>query len=149
MQRKNSILMTSSRGGFAMILAVIVMLVVAGIMTLALTLTTETTKRAGDVYLREQAELLAKSAVELTLLKIAKDGCLNHYEPSFDSDINSMFSVKVDMKYIYNSASSCNSYFLVQTSEQSGSVLMDVVVETKDGVSTEPIRFFRRTLQKL
>ncbi len=149
MQRKNSVLMTSSRSGFAMILAVIVILVVAGIMTLALTLTSETVKRSGDIYLREQAELLAKSAVELTLLKITKDGCQSSYSPTFDSDIDSLFSVNVSMKYIYSTASTCNDYFQVQTPEQSGSVLMDVVVETKYGVSTEPIRFFRRTLQKL
>ncbi len=152
MQRKNNILKPSNRGGFAMILAVIVMVLVAGIMTLALTLTTETTKRTSDVYLYEQAQLLAKSAVELTLLDIAKNRCVDSFEPSFDDDIDSMFDVNVKVSYVYSSGvlEDCSSRFAeVTSSVQAGSVLMDITVQTKDGVATEPIRFFRRVMQKL
>lgn len=152
MQRKNNILKPSNRGGFAMILAVIVMVLVAGIMTLALTLTTETTKRTSDVYLYEQAQLLAKSAVELTLLDIAKNRCVDSFEPSFDDDIDSMFDVNVKVGYVYSSGvlEDCSSRFAeVTSSVQAGSVLMDITVQTKDGVATEPIRFFRRVMQKL
>src|SRR3990167_7195480 len=117
MQRKNYILKSNphkgragflkKRSGFAMIMAVIVILVISTIMALSLALTTETSKRTTDLYLYEQAVLHAKSAAELALLDIA-------------------------------------------TPEQNGSVLMDFTITLHDQtIASEPIRYFRRTIQKL
>lgn len=144
MQRKNNIL---KRSGFAMIMAIAVIVILGTIMALSLALTTETTKRTVDIYLYEQVALHAKSAAELALLEIAKNGCQNSYNTTLDT----FYDVNVAMRYVYEtSIVGCTDYFNITTPEQSGSVLMDVTVSVNDAtISTEPIRYFRRTIQKL
>lgn len=147
MQRKNSILNRYSlkRGAFAMIMAIFVIIIIATIMALSLSLTTQTSKRTTDLYLYEQAELLAKSVSERALLEIANNGCINNFTTA-----NSMFNVNVTMSYVYTGAvGGCTSYFNINTPEQNGSVLMDVTVSVLPDITTEPIRYFRRSIQKL
>lgn len=165
MQRKNYILKTDShqkrtgfakkRSGFAMITAIIVVLIISTIMALSLALTAETSKRTADLYLYEQAVLYSKSAAELTLLDIAQNGCINSKNITFnDVGGNPLFDANVTMRYVYNGAlpATCtNSYFTITTPEQNGSVLMDITVSVRDdaNISAEPIHYFRRSIQKL
>ncbi len=122
-------------------------------MALSLSLTTETTKRTVDLYLYEQAALHAKSAAELAMLEIAKNGCQNSYNTTLDS----FYDVNITMRYVHTGATTntagvaCSEYIsYITTPEQNGSVLMDVAVSVNDTtISTEPIRYFRRTIQKL
>jgi len=151
MQRKNNILNSrhTQRGGFAMIMAITVIVIVATIMALSLSLTTQTVKKTTDLYLYEQAVLLSKSATEYALLKIAQDGPCSNTSLNF-SDPSGLYTIDIKLKYIYTAANSClaaDTYTTVVTPAQSGSVLMDVRVSTD--VGTEPIRYFRRTIQKL
>jgi len=143
MQRKNYLLIPK-RGAFAMITAIIVVMVIGGLMAFSLSLVSDTTKRTTDLYLYEQTVLYSKSVAELALLDIAQNGCTNNFNTTF----NGIYDANVSMKYIYNSVvSGCDSYFTVDTPEQNGSVLMDITVSTNEG--TEPIRYFRRVIQKL
>jgi len=148
MQRKNSILKTS-KNGIAMIMAIAVIVIIATIMALALSLTSQTTKRTTDIYLYEQSALYAKSAVELALLKIAKSSPCSVTSQNYT--IDDIYDVNITMKYIYTSPSPCTNadddYFTIHTDEQNGSVLMDIAITTN--VGTEPIRYFRRSIQKL
>jgi type II secretory pathway pseudopilin PulG len=161
MQRKNSILKTNprrrrgaflkKRSGFAMIMAIAVIVIIATVMALSLALTTETTKRTVDLYLYEQVALHAKSGAELALLEIAKGGPCTTIAPY---TINPFYDVNVTLRYVYKdfSCGGTNDFFTtLQTDEQNGSVLMDVTVSVKadQNLSTEPIRYFRRTIQKL
>ena len=146
MQRKNNFLKNStskSKSGMAMIMAITVIVIMATIMALSLSLTMQTSKRTTDLYLHEQAILYSKSMAELTLLEIARVGCINSYNLSFDD----MYDANVTMHYIYTGSSPCDDYFTIATDEQNGSVLMDITVTTNEG--TEPIRYFRRSIQKL
>lgn len=156
MQRKNSILRINprkKRSGFAMIMAIAVIVILATIMALSVSLTTETTKRTVDIYLYEQVALHAKSAAELALLEIAKNGCQNSYNRTLDN----FYDVNVTMQYIYTGAvGGCTPFSpggvatYITTDEQNGSVLMDVTVSVNDAnITSEPIRYFRRTIQKL
>ena len=161
MQRKNYFLKTyphKKRSGFAMIMAVAVIVIIATIMALSLSLTTETSKRTVDLYLYEQTALHAKSATELALLEIAKrdpnTNCLNSFNIQLPHDaVTPIYDVNVTMQYIFtNNVGACNMYINnLQTPEQNGSVLMDVTVSVRadQNLSTEPIRYFRRTIQKL
>jgi len=156
MQRKNNILRTtpSKRSGFALIMAIAVIVVISTLLAFVLSLTAETGKRTTDVYLYEQAMLHSKSAAELALLKIAQNqpcsvSSLN-YHPSNTASIS--YDVNVSLLYVYTAPSPCasavgDSYFDINTSEQNGSVLMDITVTTDEG--SEPIRYFRRIIQKL
>ncbi|MBS4068250.1 MAG: hypothetical protein KGZ62_06590 [Sulfurimonas sp.] len=169
MQRKNYILKTNphkngssflkKRSGFAMIMAIIVIVVISGIMALSLSLTAETTKRTVDLYLYEQAILYSKSAAELALLDIAKNGCINSKDITFDG----IYDANITMQYIYTGVATnadgtitCTPYnptspIYITTPEQNGSVLMDITVSVRAdaNVATEPIRYFRRSIQKL
>lgn len=151
MQRKNYILKINprkSRNGFAMIMAVMVILIIATIMALSLALTTETSKRTTDLYLYEQAVLYSKSAAELALLDIAQNGCQNSYSTTFDG----IYDANVTMSYVYTgTVGTCTDYLTIVTPEQNGSVLMDITVSVRAdaNITAEPIHYFRRTIQKL
>ena len=168
MQRKNNILNTSYtkkfRSGIAMIMAIAVIVILATIMALSLALTSQTTKRSTDLYLYEQAVLLSKSATEYALLRISQSPpCTseNALGLNFKPDLNDngiaddIYDINITLKYIYDSDASCIAnggtfYTPVTTPEQNGSVLMDVSVSVTDPtVASEPIRFFKRTIEKL
>ena len=155
MQRKNNILRSSRlksvRSGMAMIMAIAVIVIMAGIMALSLSMTSVTTKRTADLYLYEQAVLLSKSATEYALLRIAQDGpCSHENDLNFRQD--GIYDINITNRYVYTAppAGCLNNPITVTTPEQDGSVIMDVAVSVTDtSISTEPIRYFRRTIQKL
>jgi len=152
MQRKNSIL-KASRSGIAMIMAISVIVIIATILALSLALTTQTTKSTTSMYLHEQSILLAKSATEYALLKIAQDGsCTHTNDLNFTQD--SLYNINISIRYVYdnlsNPCTAAQTYTTVETDEQNGSALIDVSVTVSDvTVTTEPIRYFKRTIQKL
>ncbi len=154
MQRKNNILNShkSSKNGIAMIMAIMVIVILGTIMALSVSMTAVTTKSTNDLYLYEQTILLSKSATEYALLKIAKEN--NSSAPcsytgsNFKYDV--IYDINISVKYIYTVGVCSSQYATVSTPEQNGSVLIDVSVSVNDGnVVGEPIRYFRRTLQKL
>jgi hypothetical protein len=154
MQRKNYFLRNStpkSKSGMAMIMAIMVIVVIATIMALSLSLTTQTSKRTTDIYLYEQAVLYSKSAAELALLDIAQNGCQNSFNATLGNTGEVQYDVNVTMQYVYTGNSGCNEYIsYIQTNEQNGSVLMDITTTLHDPtITTEPIRYFRRSIQKL
>lgn len=155
------ILNKQKRNAFAMITAIIVVIIIGGLMTLSLFLTAQTTKRTTDLYLYEQTVLYSKSVAELALLDIAQNNpCTqvgNRY--NFPNNVNPIYIADVNMTYVYyddpltaGNESPCTAaigtdYITVNTPEQNGSVLMDITVTTNLG--NEPIRYFRRVMQKL
>ena len=156
MQRKNCFLKLknhSHRTGMAMIMAIAVLVVIATIMALSLSLTTQTSKRTTDLYIYEQSVLLSKSAAEYAMLKLSQDApCLKSTIPTFI--YNGIYTIEIDLRYIYKLDSSCHGnipvgkfYAEVLDSESDGSVLMDITITADAGA--EPIRYFRRTIQKL
>ncbi|MCK9491994.1 MAG: hypothetical protein M0Q24_07880 [Sulfurimonas sp.] len=152
MQRKNYILNRKKvlhRSGFAMMMAIIVIVIISTIMALSLALTTQTAKRTTDIYLYEQAVLYSKSAAELALLRIAETGSCTTI-PSYT--IGNIYDINVSVRYVYRGlvCGGDNDYFTtIQTDEQNGSVLMDITVTANPDGTTEPIRYFRRSIQKL
>lgn len=164
MQRKNNFLNPLKKRGFAMIMAIILIVVLSTIMAYTLTLTTQTTKQTGDLYLREQAVLLSQSAAEYTLLAISgqprKDvnttypngNCLGEITAMYPTNgADKMFDINVSIRYIglncgaYNYTNPAN----LTTPDSNGTVLLDITVTSNPNTSTEPIRYFRRTIQKL
>jgi len=142
-----------------MIMAISVIVIVATIMAIAMFLTAKSTKKTADLYLYEQAVLLAHSAAEYSLLKIAQDGPCSHFNDlSFTQD--GIYKIKITNRFIYTTplptgcvddgSANDNVYATVVTPEQNGSVLMDVSVSIVDPtVVSEPIRYFKRSIQKL
>jgi len=137
-----------------MIMAIAAIVIMATIMALSLALSTQTTKRTTDVYLYEQSVLIAKSSAEYALLRISLDNTPT--DPCHVTALNfqqDIYDVNISIKYSYvNPPASCNNHTFatVATKEQNGSILLDVAVSVNDGnISTEPIRYFNRSIQKL
>lgn len=157
---KNSSNSSKSRNGMAMIMAIIVLVIIATIMALSLALTTQTSKKTTDIYLHEQAVLLSHSSAKYAMLKIsqAPPCSLANIAPF---SYNEMFDINITMKYISLSSSSCdgnagtNKYATVTYVDPDGefttdgTVILDITVSTKADVVTEPIRYFRRSFQKM
>ena len=135
----------------AMIMAITTIVIIATIMALALSLTSQTTKRTTDIYLHEQAMLYSKAAAELALLDIAKNGCTSAYNHTFGDTGEIEYDANITMQYVYTAPiAGCTQFITIKTPEQNGSVLMDIAVTLHDAnITTEPIRYFRRTIQKL
>ncbi|UCM99885.1 hypothetical protein LCX93_10210 [Sulfurimonas sp. SWIR-19] len=137
----------------AMIMAIAVIVIIATIMALAISLTSQTTKRTTDTYLYEQSVLLAHSAAEYALLRISQSPPCSNLDTTFTQD--ALYNITINLRYIYDSNAPCLSnggtlYTTITTPEQNGSVLMDITVDVNDTtVATEPVRYFKRTLQKL
>lgn len=138
------------RKGFSLITAIIFIVLVATLGALALSLSTKTAKQTGDIYLREQAELLAQSATELALLAISSHdinatSCINQVNIPYPN-----FDINISVSYLGSGfPASCNTLSnTLQTADANRTVILDTVVTSSAGVATEPIRFHRRTLQK-
>ena len=141
------------KSGIAMIMAIMVIVIIGTIMALSIAMTSLTTKKTTDLYLYEQSILYARSATEYALLKVAQDGPCTHTN-DLVFQVDSIYNVDITLAYIYDDAtnpcSATDTYATVTTPEQNGSILVDVAVSVTDPtISTEPIRYFRRTIQKL
>lgn len=158
MQRKNSLLKSSSkRNGMAMIMAIAVIVVISTIMALSLSLTNTTSKKTSDLYLYEQAVILSHSAAEYAVLRMSQVAPCSL--PNIDFPYNNTYDINITMRYISFAGSACETNALADTTnigttttlESDGTVIMDITVSIPDNinVSTEPIRYFRRTIQKL
>jgi type II secretory pathway pseudopilin PulG len=142
----------TNRSGMAMIMAIVVVVVISTIMALSLSLATQTTKRTTDIYLYEQSVLLSQSAAEYAMLKISQQAPCSL--SSLDFRYNNAYDINITMSYIYFSGSSCDTnstsdYTAVTYPNSDGSVLMDIVVTANPTGVTEPIRYFKRSIQKL
>jgi type II secretory pathway pseudopilin PulG len=158
MQRKNSLLKsTSYRRGMAMIMAISVLVIIATILALSLSLSSQTTKKTTDLYLYEQASILSHSAAEYAMLKMSEvNPCTLQ---NIDFNYNSIYDINISMKYITFPGSSCDTNAIANGTKQAsttfaasdGTVILDVTVSIpkSKNITPEPIRYFRRTIQKL
>jgi hypothetical protein len=160
MQRKSRFL--KQRSGFAMIMAIFFMIVIATLLTYMLSSTTETAQRTTNTYINEQAQLLAKSAVEYAMLRVSgvnrAGGCVNGFNALYPDAAKPIFDINVTIQYFgfgaITAGTGCNDIVgIISTPESNGTMLIDVYVTSTTGVGglnlSEPIRYHRRTLQKL
>jgi len=161
MQRKNSVLITRHRrlykSGIALIMAITVIVTVATVLALALSMTNVTSKKTSDLYLYEQAAILTHSAAEYSVLRMSQEQPCSLKELNFK--YNNIFDVNATMKYIAIAGSTCATnastlpsslYGTTTYPDSNGTVILDIAVSVTDtNITTEPIRYFRRTIQKL
>lgn len=145
----------TKRSGFAMIMAIFIIVLVSlgGVMLLGNV--SLGNKSAGDNYFRAQAELLASSATEFALMR-AQDmntsgvNCLNNVNISVvDASGAAAYNVNVSLQYSFKNAAPANGQCntLSQNSSKDTMVLIDTTVSTN--LSTEEVRVTKRTWQKL
>ena len=159
MQNKNSVL---TRGGFAVIAAVFMMLLITLMLLKMISYSTDVSGRTTDNYLNEQAQLLAFNATEDAVYRISgidpsTSNCIISFTDTYPSNTTAIFDISVQIKYVWQTGAiptggaNCNTTFTtVNTAEQAGSALIDVYVTSHANLNLhEPIRVHRRTLQKL
>lgn len=146
------------RKGFSLITALVFMILVATLGALALSLSTTSVKQTSDLYLREQAELLALSATEYALLAISAHdfsaNCLNTINSTYTQDgTTTLFDINISLYYLGNGLpANCstltNNLNNIDTNDSNRTVIIDTIVTSANGTTTEPIRYHRRTIQK-
>lgn len=140
--------------GFSLIMAIFFVVLVATLGMMSLRFSTQSVKQSVDVYLREQAELYAMSATELTVMAMQKHNynvnCLANMNYAFNG-----FNANVNIYYLDGSLPNCPAAAGVASQfsrDNAGRfdnlALLDVVVTSVPGASSEPIRFHRRTVQR-
>lgn len=141
--------------GFSLIMAIFFVVIIATLGMLSLNFSTKTGKQTVNIYLREQAELYAKSAIDFTVLAMQRNdyskNCLDNLTLKFDDT----FSANVDVIYLDSAMTGCKnrsggavSTYSVKSGKGDNMAILDVVVSTVPGISPEPIRFHRRTIQR-
>ncbi len=148
----------TKRKGFAMILAIFVVVLVALGGVLLLSNSAIGSKSISDNYLRAQAELLAQSATEYALMRAqgvntsGGNPCLNQLNitvndaggvPSFDISVSLAYSFRGNVP----PGSICTT--LGKNTGKDTTVLIDATVTSNVNLTTEPIRVHHRSLQKL
>jgi hypothetical protein len=142
-----------------MIIAIAFLLITAVLMAIMINMTSQTTKRTGDIYFQEQAHLLAKSATEFTLLAIsghnrAGGNCLTNINAQYPNAASPIFDINTTIRYIglAGLGGTCATSSLINnitTPESNGTIVIDTYVTTSANVLlTEQVRFHRRTMQK-
>lgn len=158
---------TNARSGFALIAAVFLLIIISAMLTVMLSQSAETAKKTVNNYLHEQAILLAYGATEFAVLRISQTdrstGCIQTINASYPNAGSPMFNITTTVNYFWSDdatlgadrssvmGAGCASPFpLLSTVESHGFARIDVIVESAAGLNLdEPIRFHRRTLQKL
>jgi len=146
------------RHGFGLVQALIIIVLISGIMTIAMKYATISVKQTSDAYAKESAELFMDSAVELTLLAISgKDrslGCLKDINIT-SADLRYKANINITQYYLLSGSVDCTYCGVlcspIQTEESHGMVMLEIAVETN---ATHPknqdkkILLTRRTLQR-
>ena len=124
------------RKGFSLITAIIIMILLATLLTLSISLSSQSVKQTTDIFLKAQAELLARSATEYALLAISghdRDGSGNCLE-DLTIGYNNTHTATISIMYIGNTLPCSSGRILdnsITTNESNVTVIIDTIVENK------------------
>lgn len=152
---------------FSLILAIIFIVLLATIGMLSFGVSATGVKQTDNLYLSEQAKLIAKSATEHAIMQIQQydfaTNCLYEIPKKYPNDSNWLLQSTVYVTYIgKNKPANCpvkNWIDSGATKDRNGldippgktliqAVILDTVVESNPAANTEVIRYSRTTTQK-
>ena len=139
------------RKGFTLIAAIFFLVVAASISTLALSIASTSARQSSEIYLREQAQLVAQAAAEYAMFEIFRTDFSNKCLDKVDGEFNDMFDFKVKITY-FGDIGICTPPIIIPGTNgvaSTGNMIFDVFVTSKDKKTPNPINFHKRTLQKL
>jgi len=139
------------RSAFSMIVAIATLVMIATIMTISLSLSSQSAKDTGTIYLQQQAQLYARSATEFALFWLSGNPCAT--SPLNLQIEGAKYSARISFMHITtevcaNGGTRINT--ALNTVESNATVIIDTILEVNQtlfGLS-EPIKIHRRTLQK-
>lgn len=164
------------RRGFSLIMAIFFMLVISTVGMLALSYSTMSSKSTGDLYLKEQAKLLAIAGTEYAVMSMQShsyknynvilnsDGtfkeiedtnssvshnCLNEVNLFYPSQQDALFKIRVGIDYLDQNlgCDQANTIGSTNLYRKTNGAVVTVAVESTDLVPGNAIRYVRRTLQ--
>ena len=156
---KGEFVYATKKPAFAMMMAIMIVMLIALGSVLLLNNAAQGTKSVGDNYLRAQAELLAESATEYAVMRVQgfddeSNNCLNNVNIAVKDATGGiqLFDINVTISYTFKNAKptgTCNA--LEQNTNQPTRMLIDTTVTTNTdtNITTEPIKVHRRSWQKL
>ena len=90
--------------GFSLILAIIFILLVASIGALSMAISSSSAKTSVNLFIHEQAKLLADGAVEYAIMKVQQnnfaDTCVDEIEINYPNGTNPTFRANISITYI-------------------------------------------------
>ena len=151
--------MRNARKGFTLIMAIWILVAMSSMMALMLSFSSQTLNQTTAIYVREQAQLLSKSATEYALLAIsghnraAANDCINHINATYSPSGITQFDINTTIRYIglggLGGCSTLPGAENIATAESNGTVIIDTYVTSKNQSVSDPIiRYHRRTIQK-
>ena len=162
--------------GFSILTAIFFLVIISTLSFLGISLSSMALKQSSEIYLYEQAELLAKGATEYAIVKLIKElpcgvpgksACATPAQSSdctnfpttltgnFPNNTTPLLKYSINIRYFdtANPSLGCPAMntTIISTPSSRGTIMLDVVVEmaTSQLQRQNPIRFYRRTLQKL
>lgn len=90
--------------GFSLILAIIFILLVASIGALSMSISSSSAKTSVNLFIHEQAKLLADGAAEYAIMKVQQNDfattCVDEIEIKYPNDTNPTFIANISITYI-------------------------------------------------
>jgi len=138
------------RKGFSLLTAILFLVLVATISVLALSLSTQSAKQTTDIFLKTQAEILAKSATEYAILAISGHDYNINCLKNINSTYNNIFDINISIQYIGSGLpAGCPQLGSnITTIDSNRTVIIDTIVSSQASVATEPVKIHKRTIQK-
>ncbi|MDV2489480.1 MULTISPECIES: hypothetical protein [Campylobacter] len=154
---------------FSLIMAIFFVVMLGIVGTLTLRIIAGGSKESADLYLYEQAKLLAISGTEYAILRIQekdfKEGCNNNFTLSYPTTKETIFTITVDVTYIgANPPTKCTEWIDSGiTQDKDGqelkdadgkpktsiqAVILDTSVISDASITQEQISIKRTTIQK-
>ncbi|PSM52527.1 hypothetical protein CBLAS_0633 [Campylobacter blaseri] len=146
--------------GFSLIMAVFFVVLIATLGMMALSFSTSTIKQSSNIYLREQAEVLARSAAEIAIMAMQdhnySTNCLKNVKVFYPSGgVNAILEAKVSMWYFDRNLTGCSNRILsaIYTLEDRHNIvdniaMLDISVKSINNSTTEPISLHKRIIQR-
>ena len=90
--------------GFSLILAIIFILLVASIGALSMSISSSSAKTSVNLFIHEQAKLLADGAAEYAIMKVQQNNfattCVDEIEINYPNDTSRTFKANISITYI-------------------------------------------------
>ena len=155
--------------GFSLVTAIVFVVLIATLAMFSLNVSVTTAKQTSDIFLREQAELLAKGATEIAILRLLQTDFMQPANRALiDTNANlmqtffptqnaatSLFQANVTINKMFGKVGVCDgtagrgtAVIPISTTASAGTIILDVVVRSANA-NVPPIRVHRRTIQKL
>jgi len=139
------------RSAFSMIVAIATLVMIATIMALSLSLSSQSAKETGSIYLQQQAQLYARSATEFAIFWLSGNPCAT--SPLNLQIEGQKYLAKISFMHITTEACASGGDRIntnLSTAESNATVIIDTMLEVNQTIFnlSEPIVVHRRTLQK-